>query len=74
MVENQVKYYLINKYLIFIRYFKGFVRSSQALEIISLIFYIVASILIFGGIIIGGEIYEFLFGGAALLLFICSMF
>jgi hypothetical protein len=53
---------------------KGFVRSSQALEIISLVFYIVAGFLIVLGIINIGELsYEIFFLDGAFLLSICSM-
>jgi hypothetical protein len=53
----------------------GFIRSSQALEIISLIFYVVAAVLIIAGILnLGGLPYQIMFGMAAVLLFIASMF
>ncbi|CAF1220172.1 unnamed protein product [Rotaria sordida] len=53
----------------------GFIRSSQALEIISLIFYIFAAFLIILGIInLDGLPFEIMFLAAAVLLFICIIF
>ncbi|CAF3438547.1 unnamed protein product [Rotaria sp. Silwood2] len=53
----------------------GFIRSSQALEIISLIFYVFAAFLIIIGIInLDGLPFEIMFLAAAVLLFISSMF
>ena len=70
---NQVNIsFLLN--ILFI-YFKGYVKSSQALEIIALVFYIIAACLIVLGILnIKGLSYEIPFIGAAGLLFISCMF
>jgi hypothetical protein len=67
--------YLFDKFVVNINLIKkGFVRSSQALEIISLVFYIVAGFLIVLGIINIGELsYEIFFLDGAFLLSICSM-
>ncbi|CAF1349201.1 unnamed protein product [Adineta ricciae] len=52
-----------------------FIQSCQALEIISLIFYIVAAVLIIFGILdLGGLSYVLMFAAAAALLFICIVF
>ncbi|CAF1615974.1 unnamed protein product [Rotaria sp. Silwood1] len=53
----------------------GFIQSSQALEIISLIFYIFAAFLIILGIInLGGLSFKAMFLAAAMLLFISIIF
>ncbi|CAF1489360.1 unnamed protein product [Rotaria sordida] len=53
----------------------GFIQSSQALEIISLIFYIFAALLIILGIIdLDGLPFQVMFLAAAVLLFICIVF
>jgi hypothetical protein len=60
--------------LILILFCKGFVRSSQGLEVVALVFYIVAAGLIIVGILnTPGISYELPFLGAAGLLFISSM-
>ncbi|CAF5033331.1 unnamed protein product, partial [Rotaria sp. Silwood1] len=53
----------------------GFIQTSQALEIISLIFYVFAAFLIILGIInLDGLPFEAVFLAAAVLLFICIVF
>ncbi|CAF1299579.1 unnamed protein product [Rotaria sordida] len=53
----------------------GFIQSSQALEIISLIFYIFAALFIILGIIdLDGLPFQVMFLAAAVLLFICIVF
>ncbi len=50
-------------------------RAAEGLEIISLIFYVFAGILIIIGIIdFGRAPLEYMFGAAAILLFLCSKF
>ena len=50
-----------------------FIRSSQALEIISLIFYVAGTFFIIGGLVIGNRSLEkLLFLSSSILLFICS--
>jgi hypothetical protein len=75
MDQNQVNIFF-SLYFIFLKFFfEGYVRSSQALEIISLIFYIIAAGLIAIGIVnIQQFPYEVAFLGAAGLLFISSIF
>ena len=50
-VQNQVHFYFITNF--FFKYFlkKDFIRSSQALEIISLIFYVIAALFIIIGLL-----------------------
>ncbi len=73
MDQNQVNIYFLN--IIFKIFFQGYVRSSQALEIISLIFYIFAILFIIAGILDLEQLpFELPFLVAAGLLFICSIF
>ncbi|CAF3017390.1 unnamed protein product [Rotaria sp. Silwood2] len=56
-------------------YDSSFIKSSQPLEIISLIFYVFAAFLIMFGIInLGGSSFQIMFLAAAILLFICIVF
>jgi hypothetical protein len=66
--------YLIYLYIIDIFFFQGFIQSSQALEIISLIFYIIAAVFIIIGILDLDQFpLEIAFILVADLLFLCSI-
>jgi hypothetical protein len=71
--QNQVNIYFLN--IIYFSFFKGYVRSSQALEIVSLVFYVFAALFILIGLIDLQQLpFEIPFLVAAGLLFICSIF